>query len=151
MRKILRLTGCSLVLILGYTVRAGAAQADVCITVDEARDTLSPQDRAAAVLLVIADHLIEHALPRRLRRVVWGGAAHAPDVATRAPQGLRRDLRAHPRNRRHRGVYRRNRRGIRRRVRVTVLRAGAGTSIRTPSTRPAITSRPNGVTVSVWY
>ena len=52
MRKILRLTGCSLVLILGYAGRAGAAQADVCIAVDESRDTLSPQEQAAALLLV---------------------------------------------------------------------------------------------------
>ena len=29
-------------------------------------------------LEVIADHLMEHALRGRLRRVVWGGAAHAP-------------------------------------------------------------------------
>src|SRR5258708_3008618 len=28
------------------------APADVCVTVDEAHDTLSPQDRAAAILLV---------------------------------------------------------------------------------------------------
>jgi hypothetical protein len=31
---------------------AGAANADVCVSVDKARDTLSPQDQAAAVLLV---------------------------------------------------------------------------------------------------
>ena len=52
MRKVMRLTGCSLILIMGIAAGAGAAQANVCITVDEARDTLSPQDRAAALLLV---------------------------------------------------------------------------------------------------
>jgi hypothetical protein len=31
---------------------AGAAQADVCIEIDEARDSLAPQDRAGALLLV---------------------------------------------------------------------------------------------------
>ena len=31
---------------------AGAAHAQVCVSVDKARDTLSPQDQAAAVLLV---------------------------------------------------------------------------------------------------
>src|SRR5262245_26406772 len=50
-----------------------------------------------------------------------------------------------------RRLYRRERRDIRRRVRVTVLRAASGTTIRTSSTRPAITPRPGGVNVSVWY
>jgi hypothetical protein len=31
---------------------AGTAHADVCVTIDEARDTLAPQERAAAILLV---------------------------------------------------------------------------------------------------
>ena len=47
-------------------------------------------------LEMIADHLIQHALRGRLRRVVWGGAAHTSDVAKRAPQGPSRDLRANP-------------------------------------------------------
>jgi hypothetical protein len=50
-----------------------------------------------------------------------------------------------------RAVYRRDRPGIRRRVRVTVLRAASGTSIRTSSTPPAITARPSAVSMSVWY
>ena len=52
MRKVIRLTGCCLTLIMGLAAAADAAQANVCINIDEARDTLSPQDRAAAILLV---------------------------------------------------------------------------------------------------
>jgi hypothetical protein len=35
---------------------------------------------------MIADHVIQHVLRRRLRRVGWGGTSHTPDVAKRAPQ-----------------------------------------------------------------
>jgi hypothetical protein len=43
-----------LLVITGLLVAAdaGPAQADVCVTIDEAHDTLPPQDRAAALLLV---------------------------------------------------------------------------------------------------
>jgi hypothetical protein len=34
------------------TVRVGVAEAAVCVSIDEARDTLSPQERAAALILV---------------------------------------------------------------------------------------------------
>ena len=52
MREAMRLIGCSLTLVMGFAGAADAAQANVCINIDEARDTLSPQDRAAAILLV---------------------------------------------------------------------------------------------------
>jgi|RhiMetdeSRZDD1v2_1073273.scaffolds.fasta_scaffold38322_7 hypothetical protein len=52
MRKVIRLTGCCLTLMMGLAAAADAAQASVCINIDETRDTLSPQDRAAAILLV---------------------------------------------------------------------------------------------------
>ena len=52
MRNVMRLTGCSLFLIMGLAAAPDAAQASACVTVDEARDTLLPQDRAAALLLV---------------------------------------------------------------------------------------------------
>ena len=52
MRKVIRLTGCCLALITGLAAVADAAQANVCINIDEARDTLPPPDRAAAILLV---------------------------------------------------------------------------------------------------
>jgi hypothetical protein len=52
MRDVMRLTGYSLLLFLGLAAAPGAAQASVCITIDEARDRLLPQDRAAALLLV---------------------------------------------------------------------------------------------------
>jgi len=52
MRNVIRLTGCCLALIMGLAAAADAAQANVCIDIDEARDTLSPPDRAAAILLV---------------------------------------------------------------------------------------------------
>src|SRR5258705_11643311 len=51
MRKVLRLTGCSLTLIMALAAGA-AAQTNVCLNIDEARDTLSPKDRAAAILPV---------------------------------------------------------------------------------------------------
>ena len=70
-----------------------------------------------------------------------------PLIRPRPPAGTARIARTHGADH---ALYRRDRR-LRRRVRTTVLRAGAGTSIRTSSTRPAITSRPNGVSVSVWY
>jgi hypothetical protein len=35
-----------------WTVGVGAAEAAVCVSIDEARDTLSPQERAAALILV---------------------------------------------------------------------------------------------------
>jgi hypothetical protein len=38
---------------LARTLARQAPQRDVCITIDEARDTFSPQDRAAALLLVV--------------------------------------------------------------------------------------------------
>ena len=49
-------------------------------------------------LEVIADDLVQHALRRSLRRIIWGGPAHAPDVAKRAPQRPRRDFRENLRN-----------------------------------------------------
>jgi hypothetical protein len=39
---------------------------------------------------VVADHLIQHALRRRLRRVGRRRTSHAPDVAKAAPSGSRR-------------------------------------------------------------
>jgi hypothetical protein len=47
-RFIIRLAAATCLL----TVGVGAAEAAVCVSIDEARDTLSPQDRAAASILV---------------------------------------------------------------------------------------------------
>ena len=35
-----------------FAAAAGAARADVCVTIDEPHDTFSAQDRAASLLLV---------------------------------------------------------------------------------------------------
>ena len=47
-RFIIRLAAATCLL----TVGVGAAEAAVCVSIDEARDTLSPQERAAASILV---------------------------------------------------------------------------------------------------
>jgi len=52
MRNVIRLTGCALALIVGLAAAARAAEAEVCVAIDEGRDTFSPQDRTAALLLV---------------------------------------------------------------------------------------------------
>ena len=52
MRNVIRLTGCSLAVIVGLAVGPRAAEAEVCVVIDEGRDTFSPQDRSAALLLV---------------------------------------------------------------------------------------------------
>ena len=60
-------------ILIGVAARlqAQSAHADVCITIDEARDTLSPDDRAPALLLVARQFEIEG------RRVV-SGACETP-------------------------------------------------------------------------
>jgi hypothetical protein len=52
MRKVMRLVGCSLAVVIGVATAPRVAQADVCIAIDEPHDTLSQQDRTAALLLV---------------------------------------------------------------------------------------------------
>ncbi len=47
-RFIIRLAAATCLL----TVGVGAAEAAVCVSIDEARDTLSPQERAAALIVV---------------------------------------------------------------------------------------------------
>src|SRR5438093_587828 len=47
--RILRIVGCGSLLI---GLMAATAQADVCLAVDESRDTFSPSDRTAALLLL---------------------------------------------------------------------------------------------------
>ena len=49
MRKMFGPAAMAAAVVVGF---AAAARADVCIAVDEARDTLAPADRAAAVLLL---------------------------------------------------------------------------------------------------
>lgn len=164
---------------------APAAQEFPVLLLDEPRQRV-PAVRAGRLgaerLEVIADHLIQDALRRRLRRVDRGRAAHAPGVAKDAPQTPGRDRRLDSRSRRgaaadgcrfcvlggarrsrnlqcSRGErasddgvgYRCDQRDRRRRGRVRRLRSAAGTIIRTSATRPAITSHPSGVTVSVRY
>ena len=62
-RRILRI---SFVLLLGvFSWTSPLAAADVCVTVDEGRDTFSPQDRSAAVLLLARQFELagEHVVP----------------------------------------------------------------------------------------
>lgn len=51
-RRFLRLLGQLAATGLMVAAAAGAARADVCVTVDESRDTLAPQERVAALILV---------------------------------------------------------------------------------------------------
>lgn len=65
---------CSMILII-LAVTAGSAAAQVCVAVDEARDTFSPSDRAAAVLLVAKQFEFEG------EHVVAGGCANLYTVS----------------------------------------------------------------------